>query len=303
VTTAVETANKQLDALADGSDCKNEGQEALAAAQSRSDNANKAAADAASAAQATTESEVDFGSYPLALVKNKECGQFWENENFIAAMAAEASTGDADVKAKAEAKAATDALQQATKFAAEGKEACLCKVRDEYDAAWAVITEDAKGHAEAYTKAKNMECVLAGTAAADCKVGDTPTTSPKTLSSDVPAEPCIVPTPAPTPCPKKCCYFNIYNHNNYEDYLGNYNYCSTSGESKYYDLNGEQKKKISSFKLTGDCVKVKVYDATMTSLAKGAQDKFYTSSENDLPNDLNDDIRAVEIWPKAAPGC
>jgi len=296
VTTAVETANKQLDALADGSDCKNEGQEALAAAQSRSDNANKAAADAASAAQATTESEVDFGSYPLALVKNKECGQFWENENFIAAMAAEASAGEADVKAKAEAAAADDALEQATKSAAEAKEACLCKVRADYDAAWAAISESAKGHAAAYAKAKNMECVLAGTAAADCKVGDTPTTSPKTLSSDVPAEKCpAAPTPAPTACPKKCCYFNIYNHNNYEGSLGNYNYCSTtSGVSKYFDLNGEQKQKISSFKLSGDCVQVKVM---------GAQDKIYTSSVNDLPDDLNDNIRAVKIWPKAAPGC
>ena len=62
VTSAVETANKQLDALDDGSDCKNEGQEALAAAQSAADEAHKAAADAASAAQAATESEVEFGA-------------------------------------------------------------------------------------------------------------------------------------------------------------------------------------------------------------------------------------------------
>ena len=223
-------------------------------------------------------------------------------------MAAEAGAGEANVKAKATAEATAAILEEAeaTKSAAEAKEACLCKVRDTYDAAWAAITESAEGHAKAYAKAKNMECVLAGTAAADCKVGDTPTTSPKTLSPDVPAESCIVPTPAPTPCPKKCCYFNIYNHNNYKDYKGNYRQCSTSGESKYFDLNGEQKKKISSFKLTGDCVKVKVYDDDLELLqsgAKGAQDKFYSSNENDLPNDLDDDIRAVKIWPKAAPGC
>lgn len=310
VTSAVETANKQLDALADGSDCKNEGQEALAAAQSAVDNADKAAADAASAAQAATESEVDFGAYPLAMVKNKECGQFWENENFIAAMAAEGSAGEADVKAKAAAAAATEALQQATKSAADAKEACLCKVRDEYDAAWAAITESAKGHAEAYAKAKNMECVLAGTAAADCKVGDTPTTSPKTLSSDVPAESCIVPTPAPTPCPKICCKFSIYKNNNYNDFKGDYQQCSTSGESKYFDLNSEQRRIISSFKLSGDCVHVKVYDNDLELLQSEwpdvtpkAQDKFYTSSVNDLPNDLDNDIRAVKIWPTAAPGC
>ena len=62
VTSAVEAANKQLGALNDGSDCKSEGQEAFAAAQSAADNADKAAADAASADQAATESEVDFGA-------------------------------------------------------------------------------------------------------------------------------------------------------------------------------------------------------------------------------------------------
>ena len=117
-------------------------------------------------------------------------------------MAAEAAAGKANIEAKATAEAAAEALGQAAKSAAEAKEACLCKVRDQYDQSWSAIAEGAKGHAAAYEKAKNMQCVLDGTAAADCKVGKTPATSPKILSADVPEQSCTAPpTPAPTPNP------------------------------------------------------------------------------------------------------
>ena len=215
-------------------------------------------------------------------------------------MAAKAGAGEANVKAKATAEATAATLEEATKSAAEAKEACLCKVRDMYDAAWTAITESAEGHAEAYAKAKNMECVLAGTAAADCKVGEAPATSPKTLSSDVPAEPCTAaPTPAPTfgACEKLCCKFTIYKDANYKGEKGNYKYCSTSGKPKYFDFNNEQKKKISSFKLTGDCDHVKVYDDMDRGKKETKNDKEFTSSSN-LSGDLNDDSRAVKIWPK-----
>ena len=161
-------------------------------------------------------------------------------------MAAEAAAGKANIEAKATAEAAAEALGQAAKSAAEAKEACLCKVRDQYDQSWSAIAEGAKGHAAAYEKAKNMQCVLDGTAAADCKVGKTPATSPKILSADVPEQSCTAPpTPAPTPnpttkaptanptttaptpkpCRRYCCKATIY--------ATTYEQCSDNGSSKH----------------------------------------------------------------------
>merc|ERR1719453_834196 len=51
------------------------------------------------------------------------------------------------------------------------------------------------------TKAKHMECVLAGTEAEDCEVGEVPEVKPITLAEGVSKDACPVPTPQPTPNP------------------------------------------------------------------------------------------------------
>jgi len=202
VTATVDASNKLLGALDDGSSCPNEGQEAVTTAQSNKDDADKAASDAAEAASGAADAEVDFGSFSLSSLTPGECGQFWEDEAYKSAKAAQATTATAQTEADAKAKVAAEAVDDATTAAAAAVQACQCKVRAAYDLAWAAATEKQDADAAAYTKGKHMQCVLQGTAAADCDVGDAPQVTPVTLADGVPAEPCDATEPEPEPEPE-----------------------------------------------------------------------------------------------------
>jgi len=190
VTSTVDQSNKLLGALDDGSSCPNEGQDAVTAAQNNNNDAEKAASDAAEAASAAADADIDFGSYSFSTLTEGECGQFWKDDAYVAAKDAQGSTATAQTEADAKAKATAEALDDATAAAASAVKACQCKVRAAYDAAWAAATEKEDADAAAYTKGKHMACVLQGTAAADCDVGDAPKPTPIKLADGVPAEPC-----------------------------------------------------------------------------------------------------------------
>jgi len=206
VTDKVDSANKQLALLDDGSDCSSKGQDAVVTATTNKENAEKAATEAASAASSAADTEVDFGSYSLNALTEGTCAQFWSDPSYTAAKKTAAEAATAQIEADAKAKAAEAPLQAAQEQAAKDVKACQCAVRASYNQAYSAATQGVDADAAAYTKGKNMQCVLAGTAAADCKVGDVPKLTEITLAEGVPATPCTsAPTPAPTPAPT-CLY-------------------------------------------------------------------------------------------------
>jgi len=190
VTNSVDEANKQLSALDDGSSCPSEGQDAVSAAQSNKENADKAASAAKNAQAAATDASVDFGEFSLASLESKECGQFWEVPAYKSAVTAKAAADEDAVKTEAAAKAAADALDEAEKAAATAVEECGCKVRASFNAAWKAASDNTVANEAAWTKAIHMKCVLAGTAAADCKVTNAPTPVKPKLADGVPADEC-----------------------------------------------------------------------------------------------------------------
>jgi len=199
VTDKVDSANKLIATLDDGSDCSSKGQDAVATATTNKENAEKAATEAASAASSATDTEVDFGSYSLNSLAEGTCAQFWSDPSYTAAKQAVVKAATAQTEADAKAKAAEAPLQAAQEQAAMDVKACQCAARANYNKAYSAATEGVEADAAAYTKGKNMQCVLAGTAAADCKVGDVPKLKEITLAEGVPAEVC--PTPSPTASP------------------------------------------------------------------------------------------------------
>jgi hypothetical protein len=201
VTDKVDSANKLIATLDDGSDCSSKGQDAVAAATTNKENAEKAATEAASAASSATDTEVDFGSYSLNSLTEGTCAQFWSDPSYTAAKKTAAEATTAQTEADAKAKAAEAPLQAAKEQAAKDVKACQCAVRAEYNLAYSAATEGVEADAAAYTKGKNMQCVLAGTAAADCKVGDVPKLKEITLAEGVPAEVCTTPSPTSSPTP------------------------------------------------------------------------------------------------------
>jgi len=227
VTDKVDSANKLIATLDDGSDCSSKGQDAVATATTNKENAEKAATEAASAASSAADTEVDFGSYSLTALTEGTCAQFWSDPSYTAAKKTAAEAGTAQTEADAKAKAAEAPLQAAQEQAAKDVKKCQCAARANYDKAYSAATDGVEADAAAYTKGKNMQCVLAGTAAADCKVGDVPKLKEITLAEGVPAEVCTTPSPtgSPTAAPTKrissykisanggyACFFKDYDH-------------------------------------------------------------------------------------------
>ena len=82
------SANKLLAALHDGSDCLTKGQDAVNAATTQKDNAEKAATEVASAASAAADASVDLGSYSYNSLAKGTCTQLWSDPSHTAAQEA-----------------------------------------------------------------------------------------------------------------------------------------------------------------------------------------------------------------------
>jgi len=186
VTNKVDSANKLLADLDDGSDCSSKGQDAVTTATTNKENAEKAATEAASAASSAAATEVDMGSYSFSALTEGTCTQFWSDPSYTAAQKTAADAATAQTDADAEVKAAESSLQAAQEQAAKDVKTCQCAVRTSYDTAFAEATKKASDDAAAFTKGKHMECVLKGTPAAKCVVGDVPAVTPITLAEGVP---------------------------------------------------------------------------------------------------------------------
>jgi len=194
VTDSVSEQQKILNTMENGSSCGQQADEAtgLSAAQAKKDSTAKDAADAAAAVTDAQNSPVDFGILNLKALKSQSCAPFFEDPAYIAAKQQVADAKTASVKAAGAAEAAADALKTVQAAADEEKKICLCKVRDVYDEAWLFANEKNEANAVAWQKAALMECVLAGTATADCKIPDVPKPTPLTLDEGVPATTCQV---------------------------------------------------------------------------------------------------------------
>jgi len=176
-----------------GEHCLTMGAEEVAAAESALEDAKTEAADAASASASAESDPIDFGAVSLASLTEEDgavCGPFESDPEYVAAKAAAA-----DAAAKAESAAGAiggfeDAVATAKEAAAKEVQHCECVTYTDYTAAFASASSHAESNAEAYAKGKHMECVLAGTAPADCDVGTTPAVSPITLADGVSAGSC-----------------------------------------------------------------------------------------------------------------
>ena len=202
VTNAVNETNKILAALDDGSDCPNEGSEAVNTLQQNKDDADKAAQEAALAVEQANSATVDW-SFSLSSVTEGQCAQFWTDENYKAARTTATDAATAKITADDKAAAMVEPLAAAKEQAAMEIKACQCAARAAYNTAFTAASEKAADDDAAFTKGKHMQCVLAGTAAADCSVGVVPKLQAVTLAEGVPAEVCTTPSPtaAPTASP------------------------------------------------------------------------------------------------------
>merc|ERR1712216_487432 len=105
-------------------------------------------------------------------------------DSYTSAKAAFGSATETHTAAVGAAAAATTALEEAVAEQIKLIHECRCKAKEEYNTAWSNAEEGAAEREATYTKAKHMECVLAGTSAADCTF-TVPTVTPRTLPAEV----------------------------------------------------------------------------------------------------------------------
>merc|ERR1719482_788363 len=130
-----------------------------------------------------------------------QCGVFFSDGAYTGAVTARNEAKKTVEKRKGGVTEANEALSNAKAAQAELIKECQCAVATAYENAWAAATANNDENTKAYTKAKHMECVLAGKDADDCEVGEVPEVKPITLAEGVSKDACPVPTPQPTPNP------------------------------------------------------------------------------------------------------
>lgn len=120
--------------------------------------------------------------------------------------------------------------------------------------------------------------------------------------------------PATNPCPvygECCCVIDIYKHTNFGGHIGQYDTCKHhSGFKGMYEwtLSSSQNNNVDSIRMGGHCIKYRVLDddeeeliQTSAHTSKSAQHVVYHSSQRELPYDLSEDVKGIQIYPKT--GC
>merc|ERR1711934_295772 len=181
---AINHLQEVVDGLDDGSTCSSEGQDAVDDATNAKSLADQAVKDTADALAEADCAPVDFGSRAYDSLVEGECAWAYSSDAYIGAKAAVNAATSAHNDAVGAAAAATTALEEAVAEQIRLVHQCRCKAKHSYNTAWANAEEGAAEREATYTKAKHMECVLAGTSAADCTF-TVPTVTPRELPADV----------------------------------------------------------------------------------------------------------------------
>merc|ERR1711970_1600914 len=180
----VNNLQEVIDGLDDGSTCGSEGQDAVDDATNAKSLADQAEVDAATALTEAEAAAVDFGAKPFNALVEGECAWAYALDSYTSAKAAFGSATETHTAAVGAAAAAATALEEAVAEQIKLIHECRCKAKEEYNTAWSNAEEGAAEREATYTKAKHMECVLAGTSAADCTF-TVPTVTPRELPADV----------------------------------------------------------------------------------------------------------------------
>jgi len=174
VEATIASKEKMLNEIDDGSACASEGQELVDSANAALESRVSEQTDAHSAAAAAASAPVNFGSMALSSLgglAEGTCEVFASNPAYTAAKSAKEEAATAATTADAAVTAARDAVTAAEEEQKKMIHQCKCKASQEYDAAYAAASEVDPSEMEAWTKAKHMQCVLAGTAPSACEVG------------------------------------------------------------------------------------------------------------------------------------
>merc|ERR1712093_481381 len=193
ITTNVDTNQKVIDGLPDGSQCMNLGQGLVTTttAKTKADNHVKhCSTEVTKAASAS----VDFGSRTYSSLTVGKCSSFYTSSAYTTAKTRYTSAVTAHTKAKGAAGEAATALTNAIAAAKKAKHECLCKTKKDHEKAFTDGNAANAANAKAWAFAHHLECVLDGKTA--CRVPNPPRVARGKLTGAAKEAKCsAVPTP------------------------------------------------------------------------------------------------------------
>merc|ERR1712139_58525 len=179
ITTNVNTNQKIIDGLPDGSKCMNEGQDNVKKTTDLKIKADKDQKTKCDEVTKAASASVDFGSRTYSSLTVGKCSSFYSSSAYTTA--------------KTRYTSAVAACNKAKGAAEKAKNECLCKTKKDHEKAFTDGNASNAANAKAWAFAHHLECVLDGKSA--CRVPAPPTVTRGKLTGAAKEAKCAVITP------------------------------------------------------------------------------------------------------------
>merc|ERR1711896_126561 len=181
ITTNVNTNQKIIDGLPDGSKCMNEGQDNVKKTTDLKIKADKDEKTKCDEVTKAASASVDFGSRTYSSLTVGKCSSFYSSSAYTTA------------KTRYTSAVAAKAVTNAKAAAEKAKNECLCKTKKDHEKAFTDGNAANAANAKAWAFAHHLECVLDGKSA--CRVPAPPTVTRGKLTGAAKEAKCAVITP------------------------------------------------------------------------------------------------------------
>jgi len=188
VTVNVDSCQKIMNGLPNGSQCTNLGQaevKAATEAKSKADQHYKITTTEVTKASSAT---VDFGSRTYSSLTPGKCETFYSSNVYTTAKTRYTSAVTAQTMAKGAAEQAAKSLTAAIEAAKKEVSKCLCKTKSDHNTAFATNSAADTANQKAWSFACKVECVLDGKTS--CKCSAAPKCKRAEVTSAVKEESC-----------------------------------------------------------------------------------------------------------------
>merc|ERR1712166_1181584 len=165
---SVQSFQKSIQALPDGSDCEAKGQNEVEQNRQKVVSTETNYKVATQQAEEAAKANVDFGVYILSSLDGSVCGQLWKDSAYIAAKETARIAAERATEARFAFTTATEQYEESLHRAAEKRWKCQCAVRRSYNLSYRTATKDKNEEANAYKKCNHMKCYLENTPADQC---------------------------------------------------------------------------------------------------------------------------------------
>merc|ERR1712166_1234562 len=165
---SVQSFQKSIQALPDGSDCEAKGQNEVEQNRQKVVSTETNYKVATQQAEEAAKADVDFGVNILSSLDGSVCGQLWKDSAYIAAKETARIAAERATEARFAFTTATEQYEESLHRAAEKRWKCQCAVRKSYNLSYRTATKDKNEEANAYKKCNHMKCYLENTPADQC---------------------------------------------------------------------------------------------------------------------------------------